>query len=502
VADGSCDLSCNISECSFDGGDCNLSTEDDIGLYDENRHLANYDDDDDTNSYNGNKHHYARESFNDNVFHNMNFGGDIILEDLPESGKRMNSLLDILIRKNIKKNDFKGNLSYFREDEEMNYLNPNDNRNVDVDNTTPFTYSHNTTSKFHHYEWIKLYQENTASHDTENNNPQQHEKVYGRKENDTLYLQRTAHFQQRREDNKNSNNSLVLPGSNLIFHQKHNHYKNNNLLIKTVMRNNNNGTSTEHTTQSLVNKLFGNSSTDLRDYHINDAEGHKDFYHRLPEQDTSYRKVSELKRNGSNVLVVMGKWQDVQSTTFDEKNVNHNISYSIEKFRGRFNESHNIHIAAKSDQAYGPEKIISSQTVKHKPVRDVSSYSAKVHKLYQKLNGKSDEGGKLYAKHNPNSADKNIIGPKLQHTNYDVDWENEEKVSKFSKRKQKAVRMYDAQQYGSSPSVGRKPRDTFAESLLYVNRLYNQEFGFEPRKVPAHMPHLIDIDIMEQLQAR
>ncbi|XP_054001470.1 N-acetylglucosamine-1-phosphotransferase subunits alpha/beta [Hylaeus anthracinus] len=34
--------------------------------------------------------------------------------------------------------------------------------------------------------------------------------------------------------------------------------------------------------------------------------------------------------------------------------------------------------------------------------------------------------------------------------------------------------------------------DTYAESLLYVNRIYNTAYGFERRRVPAHMPHLID----------
>ncbi|XP_017890690.1 N-acetylglucosamine-1-phosphotransferase subunits alpha/beta [Ceratina calcarata] len=34
--------------------------------------------------------------------------------------------------------------------------------------------------------------------------------------------------------------------------------------------------------------------------------------------------------------------------------------------------------------------------------------------------------------------------------------------------------------------------DTYAESLLYVNRIYNMAYGFERRRVPAHMPHLID----------
>jgi hypothetical protein len=48
----------------------------------------------------------------------------------------------------------------------------------------------------------------------------------------------------------------------------------------------------------------------------------------------------------------------------------------------------------------------------------------------------------------------------------------------------------------------RKLLDTFGESLLHVNRLYNREFGFEARRVPAHMAHLIDKNIMEEVQKR
>ncbi|XP_066946144.1 N-acetylglucosamine-1-phosphotransferase subunits alpha/beta [Macrobrachium rosenbergii] len=49
---------------------------------------------------------------------------------------------------------------------------------------------------------------------------------------------------------------------------------------------------------------------------------------------------------------------------------------------------------------------------------------------------------------------------------------------------------------------GRRLLDMFAESLLHVNRLYNSEFGYEARRVPAHMPHLINKQIMEDLQSR
>lgn len=48
--------------------------------------------------------------------------------------------------------------------------------------------------------------------------------------------------------------------------------------------------------------------------------------------------------------------------------------------------------------------------------------------------------------------------------------------------------------------VGRKLQDTFADSLRYVNKLLNSKFGFASRKVPAHMPHMIDRIVMQDLQ--
>uniref|UniRef100_UPI003A5C89F2 highly active truncation of GlcNAc-1-phosphotransferase, S1S3,N-acetylglucosamine-1-phosphotransferase subunit beta n=1 Tax=Homo sapiens TaxID=9606 RepID=UPI003A5C89F2 len=42
--------------------------------------------------------------------------------------------------------------------------------------------------------------------------------------------------------------------------------------------------------------------------------------------------------------------------------------------------------------------------------------------------------------------------------------------------------------------------DTFADSLRYVNKILNSKFGFTSRKVPAHMPHMIDRIVMQELQ--
>lgn len=44
--------------------------------------------------------------------------------------------------------------------------------------------------------------------------------------------------------------------------------------------------------------------------------------------------------------------------------------------------------------------------------------------------------------------------------------------------------------------------DTYAESLLYVNKIYNAAYGLERRRVPAHMPHLIDKWVVSNMQQK
>ncbi|NWI32887.1 GNPTA phosphotransferase, partial [Sula dactylatra] len=54
--------------------------------------------------------------------------------------------------------------------------------------------------------------------------------------------------------------------------------------------------------------------------------------------------------------------------------------------------------------------------------------------------------------------------------------------------------------FTDSKHFGRQLKDTFADSLRYVNKLLNSKFGFTSRKVPAHMPHMIDRTVMQELQ--
>ena len=49
----------------------------------------------------------------------------------------------------------------------------------------------------------------------------------------------------------------------------------------------------------------------------------------------------------------------------------------------------------------------------------------------------------------------------------------------------------------------RKLLDAFSDSLIHVDRLFNTVYGYNTiRKVPSHVPHLINVDIMSSLQTK
>lgn len=55
----------------------------------------------------------------------------------------------------------------------------------------------------------------------------------------------------------------------------------------------------------------------------------------------------------------------------------------------------------------------------------------------------------------------------------------------------------------SSPSVTQRHLlDTFGDSLRHVNKLYNEAFGYEARKVPSHIAHFVDKNVMSRLTER
>lgn len=49
---------------------------------------------------------------------------------------------------------------------------------------------------------------------------------------------------------------------------------------------------------------------------------------------------------------------------------------------------------------------------------------------------------------------------------------------------------------------GRVLRDVYGESLAHTNVLLTQLFGNEDRKVPAHMPHFLNKQVLERIENR
>ncbi|XP_061570487.1 N-acetylglucosamine-1-phosphotransferase subunits alpha/beta [Cololabis saira] len=99
-------------------------------------------------------------------------------------------------------------------------------------------------------------------------------------------------------------------------------------------------------------------------------------------------------------------------------------------------------------------------------------------------------------------ADALAVGRKLQHfVSADrgfLPWERRKYFQALLEEEERLQRELSYETRAAA--TGRKLQDTFADSLRYVNKLLNSQFGFTSRKVPAHMPHLIDRLIMQELQ--
>ncbi|XP_068442824.1 N-acetylglucosamine-1-phosphotransferase subunits alpha/beta isoform X2 [Clinocottus analis] len=94
------------------------------------------------------------------------------------------------------------------------------------------------------------------------------------------------------------------------------------------------------------------------------------------------------------------------------------------------------------------------------------------------------------------------LGRRLQHfVSSDrgfLPWERRKYFHKLLEEEERLRRELSYEADGDA--TGRRLQDTFADSLRYVNKLLNGQFGFTSRKVPAHMPHMIDRLIMQELQ--
>lgn len=101
-----------------------------------------------------------------------------------------------------------------------------------------------------------------------------------------------------------------------------------------------------------------------------------------------------------------------------------------------------------------------------------------------------------------NSEQKAAVGRRLQHfVSADRGFLPWEKRKVFQQLVEEEERLQTELMYKSNGAAARRRlHDTFADSLRYVNKLLNSQFGFTSRKVPAHMPHMIDRLVMQELQ--
>ncbi|XP_072311225.1 N-acetylglucosamine-1-phosphotransferase subunits alpha/beta [Eucyclogobius newberryi] len=100
------------------------------------------------------------------------------------------------------------------------------------------------------------------------------------------------------------------------------------------------------------------------------------------------------------------------------------------------------------------------------------------------------------------SQERAAVGRRLQHfVSADRGFLPWERRKFFQSLLEEVERLQTELMYKADGAAARRRlRDTFADSLRYVNKLLNSQFGFTSRKVPAHMPHMIDRFIMQELQ--
>ncbi|NXW55551.1 GNPTA phosphotransferase, partial [Eurystomus gularis] len=111
------------------------------------------------------------------------------------------------------------------------------------------------------------------------------------------------------------------------------------------------------------------------------------------------------------------------------------------------------------------------------------------------------EGGKGHLQVDANVRE-GIVGRKLQSYagSYQgfLPWEKKKYFQDLLDEEESLLKQMSY--FTDGKHIGRRLKDTFADSLRYVNKLLNSKFGFTSRKVPAHMPHMIDRTVMQELQ--
>eukprot|EP00002_Diphylleia_rotans_P001092 TRINITY_DN10607_c0_g1_i1.p1 TRINITY_DN10607_c0_g1~~TRINITY_DN10607_c0_g1_i1.p1 ORF type:complete len:1048 (+),score=167.37 TRINITY_DN10607_c0_g1_i1:41-3184(+) len=93
-------------------------------------------------------------------------------------------------------------------------------------------------------------------------------------------------------------------------------------------------------------------------------------------------------------------------------------------------------------------------------------------------------------------------GDNQGHLAFEASWICDQKEKQILKDKVPAYRLKwnTAAMMKRTGYMSRSLKDLFGESLIFVNRLLNRKFKVASRRVPAHMPHMIDKEVMQELQ--
>ncbi|KAJ3431364.1 hypothetical protein M0812_03044 [Anaeramoeba flamelloides] len=87
---------------------------------------------------------------------------------------------------------------------------------------------------------------------------------------------------------------------------------------------------------------------------------------------------------------------------------------------------------------------------------------------------------------------ENEIIKRDRYKDYEINFEEYEKFKKNEEKKLQGIKNLG----------GRKLLDTYSESLKFVSKLYNKEYGQQNRHVPAHAPILINRDVIKDLHSK
>nr|CAD7401691.1 unnamed protein product [Timema cristinae] len=500
IGDGACDHTCNNLECTFDGGDCDLN-ENEISLYDD-INVAGY-----VEEILKMDHIVPKES-QEYLF---NVEKDINPNKLSNKADRVKRFLDVFKQKEIDiihRNNITGLSSTIINNFKKNNvtgLNPvsiaSKSHYYTIVNNTHADYekhlkANDISIKFRLLAKIKTFQYPRSLFVKINNLKNFDSKDY-------VFFLKTLQIA--------SENSTIRP--NLFIKQSKLQNKSFIDLRRDILRY------LQKNDKLFVENLLENNLTDNINYKKIYTKAH-DFYNlqvikllqnvMLLYKSSKYifqnfieNRTEQLKRNGKKII---NNNKSFSSKNMQIKTLNI-LDHHKENLRINFPSLYD------KDSIYQIEKLKSNykaknDTLKENTLKNKSFHRQKrgllfccfinesklfnTNKLTHNINSKLNEAAENQNFHLRNLLQQNISTKHNKHTQNKTFMQNKIANKSLSKH-QNLKKLYKSLHK-------RKSVDNFAASLIHVNKLLNQKYGFEVRKVPAHMPHLIDREIMEKLQ--